>query len=313
MAWNTALRRRIKLRDLDTLLMVGQCGSMAKAASQLSVSQPAVSKAIADMEMTLGVRLLERTAQGVEPTPYGRSLLKCSEAVFDDLRQGINEIGFLNDPTTGEVRIGATEPAVAGILPAIIALLARRYPRMVFNVTQIPIVASHRELHERTVDLAVGRIPDHDGHDDLDIDVLFDDPQNIVAGRNNPWTRRSKIKLKELIDEPWTLPHPENAAASLFAATFREQGLGLPRTRVLCNSVHMHTTLLARGPFLAVFPRSLMHFAIPRLAIKVLPVELSRRPMPFGIVTLKNRMISPAVRLFIETAREVAKPLAKKK
>jgi DNA-binding transcriptional LysR family regulator len=85
MPWDLRLKRRLKLRDLDTLLAVAQCGSMAKAAAHLSVSQPAVSKAIADMEATIGVRLFERTAQGVELTMYGRVLLKSGVAIFDDL------------------------------------------------------------------------------------------------------------------------------------------------------------------------------------------------------------------------------------
>jgi DNA-binding transcriptional LysR family regulator len=79
---------RLKLRDLRILLAVTQTGSMAKAAAQLATSQPAVSRAIADMEVTLGVSLLERSSRGVEPTPYGRALIKRGIAVFDELRQG---------------------------------------------------------------------------------------------------------------------------------------------------------------------------------------------------------------------------------
>src|SRR5262245_6654742 len=120
MAWDARIRRRLKLRDLDTLLAVARSGSMAKAARELSVSQPAVSKAIADIEHTLGIPLFDRTAQGVEPTLYGRTLLKWAVAVFDDVRQGVKELEFLADPTAGEISIGATEPMVAGVLPVII-------------------------------------------------------------------------------------------------------------------------------------------------------------------------------------------------
>src|SRR5213596_414624 len=110
MRWETRIGRRLKLRDLHILLAVAQCGSMAKAAAQLGMSQPAVSKAIADMEHTLRVRLLERSPQGVEPTRYGEALIRRSDAVFNELGQGIKEIEFLADPTVGELRIGATDP-----------------------------------------------------------------------------------------------------------------------------------------------------------------------------------------------------------
>src|SRR5262245_48585326 len=102
------LRRRLKLRDLDTFVTAAECGSMAKAATKLSVSQPAVSNAIAAMERTLGVPLFDRVAQGVELTTYGHSLLKSAASIFDEMQQGMDQIAHLLDPTVGELRIGAT-------------------------------------------------------------------------------------------------------------------------------------------------------------------------------------------------------------
>ena len=95
MRWNDRIGRRIKLGDLHILLAVAQNGSMAKAADKLSVSQPVVSRAIIELERTLGVRLLERSRRGVELTPSGRAMLDCGHAVFDDLRQGVEGGGPL--------------------------------------------------------------------------------------------------------------------------------------------------------------------------------------------------------------------------
>src|SRR5712692_12022510 len=106
MQWKDRIGYRLRLRDLHILLTVAQCGSMGKAATHLAVSQPGVSKVIADMEYMLGVRLLDRNSQGVEPTMYGRALLTSGLAVFDDLRQGVKNIEFLANPTAGELRIG---------------------------------------------------------------------------------------------------------------------------------------------------------------------------------------------------------------
>src|SRR5713226_9784608 len=100
--------RRMKLQDLHVLMTVMQAGSMGKAAQSLSISQPAVSRSIAELEHALGVCLLERHRRGIEATEYGRALLDCGVAVFDDLRQGVKNIAFLADPTAGELRIGTT-------------------------------------------------------------------------------------------------------------------------------------------------------------------------------------------------------------
>ena len=117
MQWEDRIGRRLKLRDVHILLAAVQCGSMAKAAERLAISHPVVSKTIADLEHALGVRLLERSRQGVEPTPYGRAVLKHGLAAFDELRQCVKEIEFLSDPTAGEVRIGTVYPFAADSRP----------------------------------------------------------------------------------------------------------------------------------------------------------------------------------------------------
>ena len=132
--WTGRIGRRVKLRDLHILLAVAHAGSMGKAAADLAVSQPVVSKAIADLEHALGLRLLDRSPQGVEMTLYGREVLKCGTAVFDDLRKGVEALEFLSDPTSGKLRIGCTEPLAAGFVGAVIERLSRKYPRAAFHV-----------------------------------------------------------------------------------------------------------------------------------------------------------------------------------
>jgi DNA-binding transcriptional LysR family regulator len=304
------IRRRLKLRDLDTVLAVAQCGSMAKAAGQLAISQPAVSKAIADLEHMLGVRLFDRTAQGVAPSLYGHALIKWAVAVFDDVRQGVKEIEFLADPTAGELRIGATEPMMGGFLPAVLARLCERHPRIVFDVIETTS-ESHRNraLAERQVDLVLGRIAPTGNDEEIATEVLFDEPQAVVVGAQNPLARRRRLELMDLVNEPWTIPPSDTVAGAHVWEFFKTTGLGRPRAVVTCRSIQMHYALLTSGPFLALFPRSVLHFNANRLSIKVLPVKLTTLPPAVGVVTLKNRVISPVTQLFIDCAREVAKSL----
>src|SRR5262245_11336614 len=92
--WERQMGRRLKLRDLHVLFTMVQRGSMGKAAQQLGISQPAVSEVIADLEHALGVRLLDRSPLGIEPTIYGSALLKRSLTVFDELKQSVTDIEF---------------------------------------------------------------------------------------------------------------------------------------------------------------------------------------------------------------------------
>src|SRR5690606_7674100 len=89
--WDGRIGRRITLRDLHILSQVVRRGSMAKAATELATSQSVVSDSVANLESALGVRLLDRTARGVEPTIYAAALLKRGHAAFDELRQGIKD------------------------------------------------------------------------------------------------------------------------------------------------------------------------------------------------------------------------------
>ncbi len=107
MQFGDRIARRMKLHDLRILMAVAQAGSMNKAAVFLHMTQSAVSRSIAELERTVGVRLLDRTARGVEPTEYGRAMLECGVAVFDDLRQGAKKIEFLTDPALGKCGSGA--------------------------------------------------------------------------------------------------------------------------------------------------------------------------------------------------------------
>ena len=134
MPWNDRTKRRLKLRDLDILMAVIETGSMGKAANRLNISQPAVSKAIVELEDALGVQLVDRSRRGIVPTPYGLALRKRSVAIFNDLRQGIQDIDFLTDPTKGEIRIGSTEPMATAIVLPVIDRLSRKYPQMFFHV-----------------------------------------------------------------------------------------------------------------------------------------------------------------------------------
>src|SRR5205823_555730 len=106
MKWADRIGRRVKVRDLHVLLAVAQSGSMARAADHLAISQPVISKTISELEHALGVRLFDRTSHGAAPTAYGRALIDCGTAVFDELRRGVQKIEFLSDPTQGEVWIG---------------------------------------------------------------------------------------------------------------------------------------------------------------------------------------------------------------
>jgi DNA-binding transcriptional LysR family regulator len=312
MKWNDRIGRRLKLHDLHVLLTVAELGSMGKAAERLAVSQPSVSKAIADMEHTIGVRLLDRTAKGVETTAYGRALLRRGMGAFEELRQGIKDIESLADPTTGEVRIGSPEAIASGLLTAVIDRFAQKHSRVVVTVTSANNVSQEfRLLRDRTVDFLIGALPSPFLQPDLDAEVLYEDWARILSGNRHPLARRRRIDLAELADEAWLLPR-ESIFTSYVAEAFAARGLNPPKLGVRTYSAHQRVSLLAANRFVAAESGSVLRFNADRFSLKVLPVDFAARSWRVGIVTLKNRTVSPAVHAFLDCVREVARPLAKR-
>lgn len=305
--WHRHIGRRLKLRDLHVFFMVMECGSMAKAADRLHVSQPAVSQVIADLEQVLGVSLLDRSPQGVAPTPYGEALLRGGSAAFDDLKQTIMEIEFLADPTVGEVRIGCPE-AVAVLLPPVIQSLTERYPRIVVHTSDVSApTLDLPQVRDRSLDLAIVRIAATPSHlevpDHLSVEVLLDDETLVVAGADSPWARRRKIDIAELVNEPWILPPPQTLNSIVVMEAFKAAGLGGPKINLVTFSIQLRVNLIADGPYITVLPRSMMQLYGFRLPVKVLPVKLPVRQWPVAMVTLKNRTLNPIAKLFIEHLR----------
>ena len=302
--------RRLKLQDLHVLMTVVQAGTMGKAAQQLNTTQPNISRAIAELEHAFGVRLLDRHRHGIAPTEYGRALLDCGTAVFDDLRQGVKKIELLADPGAGEVRIGSTIYTGESFVTAVIERLSRRYPRIVFHlVTFDETNTLYRELSERNVDFLIARKGGRFSDETLGFETLYDPSLVVMAGSRSPWARRRRIALAELVNEPWVLPPPEGIMGPAYLDVFRASGLDHPRIAVFATQPGARLNLVATGRFLTIGADHVLR----RPGIKVLPVKLEYTRAPVGIIILKNRTFSPTAQLFIDEAREVARPLGRRK
>jgi len=310
--WEGQIGRRLKLRDLHVFRTVAQCGSMAKAAQQLGVSQPAISEIIADLEHALRVRLLDRQPQGVEPTMYGNAVLKRSIAVFDELKQSIRDVEFLADPTRGELRIGCVESLSATLVPQVLLRFSQRYPRVVVHVDgltapAIDLLGLRNRKYDCTLVRLMTPLSNDSIADDVNAELLFDDRLVVAAGITSRWTRRRKIDLAELIDERWILPPSDTWHHARVAEAFQARGLGMPNANLNSLSMTLRMQLLDAGQYISVFASSVMRLNARRYNITVLPIDLPAPPWPVVLVTLKNRTLTPVVERFVACAREVAK------
>jgi DNA-binding transcriptional LysR family regulator len=311
MDWSDRIGRRIRLRDLHIVLAVAEAGSMAKAARRLAISHPVVSKTISDLEQTLGVKLFDRTAQGVELTNYGQALLKCGVNVFDEIRHGLKQIEHLTDPTSGELAVGCPEIMNAGIVPAISEHFLQQHPGVQLRVVHADIaLAQYDALRERKVELLIGRPPEPFVEEGLVSEPLIHEPFVAVAGVESPWARRRRLQLADMIGEAWVLPPHDSTPGTIISGIFKAEGLQPPRASVATLSVQLTTTLISSGKFVGLLPNSVARFGARRVGLKILPIKIPATSYSIAIITVSGRTPGPLAQLFVEHARAIAKSLS---
>ena len=307
MKWTDRVGRRVKLRDLHIALAVADAGSITRAAEELAVSYPVVSKTISDLEHTLGVKLFDRSISGVKPTHYGRALLKSGVAVFDEMRKGLQQIDSIKQPDAGDLHIGSSIVTDAGLLPAVMERFAQDFPRAAVHVTPENIaVQQYDNLRERKVEMVLGRLPATMNEPDLVTETLFDEPHVVVAGSESRWAKKRNLRLADLMREPWALAEAGSLARSLHDDLFRRSGVEAPSATVLTVSLHLYMRLIETGRWLGLVPASVMRFGGKDMKLKVLSVKVSTPPSPVGIITVKDRTLTPLGERFIECTRRVA-------
>ena len=309
MQWDERIGRRLRLKDLHTLQTVAEIGSMAKASARLSLSQPAISKAISDMEQTLGAPLLDRSSRGVELTECGRLLVERGRVIFDEVKQGVRDIEHVSDPTRGEVRVGTIGPVTA-VVSEIICRLTRKYPRITYHVTVSEPDTLRRELRERALDVVLTRWNPRAESDDLAAEILYKSTLAVMANKSHPLVDRKRLDLADLMEELWALSPPDSFLGRIGADVFRRRKLPLPPTVMTTISTHMRLSLLASGHFLTLLPTTLLRHRSNSAWLRALNVDLSDSTGPVASITVRERRCGGAVKLFQEVSRAVCKEFA---
>jgi DNA-binding transcriptional LysR family regulator len=302
--WDGRIGRKLRLRDLHLVFAVSECGSMAKAGAKLGVTQSAVSQMVAELEEELGVRLFDRSRRGVEPTIYGQVLIRRGKAAFDELRHGLQEIDYLRNEGTGEIRIGCPETLAASVLPTAIETFSRRWPGVLLEVETFTGAAAATKLRDRSIDLVFARdgpgLEALAGSDDFVIMKLFDDRLSVVVGANSRWAELPHADLADVADAPWIVL-PYGWGKDVIPNAFRLRGLPPPRIALKTFSIHLRLHLLVTGEFVTALPASVLRLYRERFDLKELPIALPASPYGVAIVTLKNRTLSPVVEHFIRS------------
>jgi DNA-binding transcriptional LysR family regulator len=285
---------RVNLKLLATFLAVADHASFRKAADQLSLSLPAVSMQVKQLEEQLGVALFQRTTRRVDLTREGEQLLISARKAMAELDGGLARIQQAAHVLHGHLAFACVPTVAATRLPAVLTRFAASHPGITLNVRELP----HKDLLEavrrREVDFGIGPVPDRPG--ELDFAPLFEDEYRALLPRSYQDRGRSGISLKELA----RLPLLTLSDATLFRghldAALQAQALPV-QSSYQFTSVATLVAMAEAGLGVAMLPGVAVPRRTPLKAVRVLAPVLSRT---IAVVTIRGFTLSPAAQRLVD-------------
>lgn len=301
------LPRHLKLQELRVLLAVAKQGSFRKAAQRLHLTQPAVTKAIAELEHKLGVPLFDRTAQGVTPTAHGASFIRRAGAIFSEIRLAAEDIDIISCGSRGTLRIGTGGGGWGlGILPLALTQLLQPQPQVSVLVREADEDVLIGLLKARELDLFFSRLTPIALDPELAYWPLFEDSICVLASRTHPLAARTHLSWDELADESWVVPPSDALSFDHIQRTLHKRGLTLPRHGVQSMAAPLALGMVLQGNFLCFATHLFHEFSVLKPMLAILKVGLPKVPVAFGAVTLKDREINPLGARLAELIAELA-------
>ncbi|RKP53802.1 LysR family transcriptional regulator [Pararobbsia silviterrae] len=303
----STIRKRLRLRHLQLMVALSESLSLRKAAEELAMTQPAATKALQELEDTVGVALFIRHARGMEPTVYGEAMIRYARVVFENLGELREELAAIAAGDVGKVRIGAVMAPAPDLLTQVIVSLKAQHPRLHMTVQIDTSDVLVPALQQDELDIVVGRIPYGFADSDLTFEALSEEDLSIVSRPDHPMTTSaSRPRLAELTRFAWIVqPHP-SPMRQIIDQTFRESRVSPPPSTVETSSILTTLSLLRESDMLAVLPSSVARYYSDLGTIAALPTPLRGRLAPYGLILRKNHRIRPATQLVIDAIRAVA-------
>jgi DNA-binding transcriptional LysR family regulator len=297
------ITRKFRLRHVELIAELYDCGSILKAARRLSLTQPTVTKALRDVESTLGVQLFERSNRGLEPTAYGEIFARHAKIVLAQLRHAAEELESLRAGYSGKVTVGTLLAASASILPDAIAMLKKQRPAVAISVVVGTYDILMPSLLVGDLDMVLGRLPEEGRSRALVYEEFYAEPICVVARRGHPLARKRRLSLRELANEPWLLPLPETALRRQIERAFVEAGAPLPRNVIESVSILTNRALLRKSDCIGVMPYHVALDDVELGLLAILPVKLKSIETPVGAILRAPGTLPPAAAALLDCLR----------
>lgn len=270
---NKGFQQGITLRHLRALVALSDLKLIARVSEALGVTQPAVSKQIAELEKIVGVPVVTRDRNRLYLTPIGARLAEHARQALGQLDRAAFDIEAMTSGVSGSVTVGVVSSVAPTLLPSTISLFKRSTPQANVSVSEGHFVELLPQLEAGALDLLIARVWQPQELAGIDQMALFSEPVVVVAGRDHQLAQEAAVKWADVANFPWILPKPNSVARQAVDALFAANGLSPPTNTVSSLSLALNTELLRAMPVLGLLPQRLAQTQAGRGELVTLPLD----------------------------------------
>ena len=300
------MRARLKTWQLLLLLALDDEGNINRAAQVLSITQPAASKLLKDLEDALGVSLFDRLPRGMRATGYGETMIRHARMALGSLGQAHDEIQALKAGRYGQVAVGAITAPGLTLLPPAVALIKREQPGLRVSLQIETSDVLMERLAQGKLDMAVARLFERHDKTGLRYEALTEEPVCAITRPGHPLLGKAKLGLRDLADACWIVPSAGTVLRHRFELMFQEQGLDAPTNLVETTALLFMTRMLQQSDMVAVIATDVARYYAQHGMVALLPIQLACAMDDFGLITRTDRLLSPAARLMLRALKTCA-------
>jgi len=295
----------MELRDLEYFRVVAQHGHIGRAADELRLTQPALSKSVARLEAAVGARLLERTPRGVVLTQVGIALIARATHIHSAVDGALREARDLSSGVSGHLRIGTGPTAGEHLLPSVCAELLRGSPRLFIQVVVGLSDVLLAALERGELDLVFGSFPEP-RIAGMTYESLGDDVLTVFTRKRHALARARRIDLPRLAGVRWALPNASVTSRRTLQHVLHAGRLPAPDVALESNSTQVLLAAVARSDMVGYLPTGAVRAsgAMPELALlEVAPLRIERS---LGVISRPGAYLPPVAARLMNALRRVA-------
>jgi DNA-binding transcriptional LysR family regulator len=298
------IRARLKTRQLLLLVALAEEGNIHRAAQVLSMTQPAASKLLKDLEDVLGVPLFDRLPRGMSPTWYGETMIRHARMALASLNQAHDELMALKTGHFGHVGVGAITSPGLSLLPSAVALVKQEHPnlRISLDIETSPVLLDR--LEQGKVDIVVGRLFAEHDKGSLAYEPLTEELVSAVTRPGHPLAGVSNLSLRDVHGAGWIVPPAGSVLRHRFDLMFQQEGLPPPINTIETSALLFMTRMLQQSDMVGVLATEVANYYASHGLLTILPMDMPCHMDAFGLITRTDRLLSPGAKVLMKALKQ---------